>query len=166
MVIDQKRAHERILFEQYLESLTSEHNIAQRELYPQTFEMSAHDFALIMDNQQQLSQMGLEISNLGHNTIGINSLPANLKSADPLKLIDDLLMEIKENQLLPFDDAKQKIAASMAKAAAIGYNRNLSAFEMQELVDKLFACNHPNFSPDGKKVLTIIEMDELDKKLK
>jgi len=54
----------------------------------------------------------------------------------------------------------------MAKAAAIGYNRNLSAFEMQELVDKLFACNHPNFSPDGKKVLTIIEMDELDKKLK
>ena len=81
-------------------------------------------------------------------------------------LIDDLLMEIKENQALPFDDAKQKIAASMAKAAAIGYNRNLSAFEMQELVDKLFACNHPNFSPDGKKVLTIIEMDELDKKLK
>ena len=166
MVIDQKRAHERILFEQYLESITTEHHVAQRELYPQTLEMSAQDFALIMDNQQQLSQMGLEISNLGHNTIGINSLPANLKSTDPLKLIDDLLMEIKENQSLPFDDAKQKIAASMAKAAAIGYNRNLSAFEMQELVDKLFACNHPNFSPDGKKVLTIIEMDELDKKLK
>lgn len=166
MVIDQKRAHERILFEQYLESITTEHHVAQRELYPQTMEMSAQDFALIMDNQQQLSQMGLEITNLGHNTIGINSLPANLKSTDPLKLIDDLLMEIKENQSLPFNDAKQKIAASMAKAVAIGYNRNLSAFEMQELVDKLFACNHPNFSPDGKKVLTIIEMDELDKKLK
>jgi len=166
MVIDQKRAHERILFEQYLESLTSEHNIAQRELYPQTIEMSAQDFALIMDNQQQLSQMGLEVSNLGHNTIGINSLPANLKTTEPLKLIDDLLMEIKENQSLPFDDAKQRIAASMAKAAAIGYNRNLSAFEMQELVDKLFACNHPNYTSDGKKVLAIIEMDELDKKLK
>jgi DNA mismatch repair protein MutL len=166
MVIDQKRAHERILFEQYLESLTTEHNIAQRELYPQTVELSAQDFGLIIDSQEQLSQMGMEISNLGHNTIGINSLPANLKSTDPLKLIDDLLMEIKENQSLPFDDAKHKIATSMAKAAAIGYNRSLSAFEMQELFDKLFACNHPNFSPDGKKVLTIIEMDELDKKLK
>jgi len=110
--------------------------------------------------------MGMEVSNLGHNTIGVNSLPANLKSADPLKLIDDLLMEIKENQSLPFDDSKQRIASSMAKAAAIGYNRNLTAFEMQELVDKLFACNHPNYTSDGKKVLTIIEMDEFDKKFK
>ncbi|MGE0078973.1 MAG: DNA mismatch repair endonuclease MutL [Bacteroidales bacterium] len=166
MVIDQKRAHERILFEQYIESLSLEHNAAQRELYPQTIELSAQDFALIIDNVEQLSQMGMEVSNLGHNTIGVNSLPANLKSADPLKLIDDLLMEIKENQSLPFDDSKQRIASSMAKAAAIGYNRNLTAFEMQELVDKLFACNHPNYTSDGKKVLTIIEMDEFDKKFK
>ncbi|MCB8963798.1 MAG: DNA mismatch repair endonuclease MutL [Bacteroidales bacterium] len=166
MVIDQKRAHERILFEQYLESLTSAHNIAQRELYPQTIELSAQDFALIMDSQSELAQMGLEVSNLGHNTIGVNSMPANLKSAEPAKLIDGLLLEIKESQALPFDDARQKIAASMAKAGAIGYSRNLTPFEMQELVDKLFACNHPNFSPDGKKVLTIIEMDELDKKLR
>ncbi len=166
MVIDQKRAHERILYEQYLESISSEQNIAQRELYPQTIELSAQDFALIIDNQQQLSQMGLEVSNLGHNTIGVNSMPANLKSVDPLKLIDDLLKELKENQSLPLDDVKQRIAASMAKAAAIGYNRALSAFEMQELVDKLFACNHPNYTSDGKKVLAIIEMDELDKKLK
>lgn len=166
MIIDQKRAHERILYEQYLQSISSEHNIAQRELYPQTLELSAQDFAIIIDNQEQLSKMGLEVSNLGHNIIGINSLPSNLKATDPIKLIDDLLAEIKETQSLPLNDSKQKIATSMAKAAAVGYNRILTAFEMQELVDKLFACNHPNFTSDGKKVLTIIDMDELDKKFK
>ncbi len=166
MVIDQKYAHERILYEQYLESLSSGQSVTQKELFPQTLEFNAGDYSLLMDSQEDLSLLGIEINSLGQNTISINSLPASIKIVDPVKFVEDILVSLKENQSKPLDDAHQKLAASMAKAASIGYIRTLSRIEMQDLVDKLFACQHPNFSPEGKTILTIISLDELEKKFK
>jgi len=166
MVIDQKYAHERILYEQYLGSLSSGQYVAQKELFPQVIELNAGDYNLLMNSHEDLSTLGIEVSSLGHNAISINSLPATLKIGDPVKLIEDILVSLKENQTKPLDDAHQKLAGSMAKAASIGYVRSLSNIEMQDLVDKLFACQHPNLSPDGKIILTIISLDELEKKFK
>ncbi len=166
MVIDQKYAHERILYEQYLESLSTGQSVTQKELYPQALEVNAGDYNLLMDSHEDLSLLGIEISSLGKNAISINSLPASIKIGDPVKYIEDILVSLKENQSKPLDDAHQKLAASMAKAASIGYIRTLSRIEMQDLVDKLFACQHPNFSPEGKTILTIISLDELEKKFK
>lgn len=166
MVIDQKYAHERILYEQYLNSLSSGQNITQKELFPQAIELNAGDYNLLMELQKDLSQLGIELNSLGQNTVALNSLPANIKVGDPVRLIEDILVSLKENQNLPMADSHHKIAASMAKAAAIGYVRALSKIEMQDLVDKLFACKHPNLSPDGKVVLTIISLEELEKRFK
>lgn len=166
MVIDQKYAHERILFESYLDSLTAGKSFAQKELYPQAIELSGGDFTLLMESQEDLSQLGIEISSLGHNSISINSLPANIKVGDPIRLIEDIVVSLKENQTKPLDSAHEKVAISMAKAASIGYIRTLSVTEMQDLVDKLFACKHPHLSPEGKVVLTIISLDELEKRFK
>lgn len=166
MVIDQKYAHERILFEQYLGSLSSGQCVAQKELFPQAIELNAGDYNLLMQSHEDLSILGIEVSSLGHNSISINSLPATIKISDPVKLIEDILVSLKENQTKPLDDAHQKLASSMAKAASIGYIRTLSILEMQDLVDKLFACQHPNLSPDGKVILTIISLDELEKRFK
>ncbi len=166
MAIDQKYAHERILYEQYLGSLTSGQCVAQRELFPQAIELNAGDYNLLMQSLEDLSTLGVEVSSLGHNTISINSLPATLKISDPVKLIEDILVSLKDNQTKPLDDAHQKLAVSMAKAASIGYVRTLSSIEMQDLVDKLFACQHPNLSPNGKVILTIISLDELEKRFK
>ncbi len=166
MVIDQKRAHERILYEQYLATLNSDQNIAQKELYPQTIDLNPDDYELIVDSIKDLSQLGIEISNLGHNQVAVNSLPANLKVADPIRLIEDLLKSLKENQSIPIEEASHKLALSMAKAASIGYGRTLTLVEMQDLIDKLFACQFPNVSPDGKAVVSIISLDEMEKKFK
>jgi DNA mismatch repair protein MutL len=166
MVIDQKYAHERILYEQYLNCLSSGEGVAQKELFPQAIELNAGDYSLIMNSHEDLFTLGIEISSLGQTTIAINSLPTNIKVSDPVKLIEDILVSLKENQSRPMDDAHQKLAISMAKAASIGYTKTLSKVEMQDLVDKLFACQHPNFSPDGKTVLTIISLDDLEKKFK
>lgn len=166
MVIDQKYAHERILYEQYLGSLSSGQCVAQKELFPQAIELNAGDYNLLMQSHEDLSTLGIEVSSLGHNTISINSLPVTLKISDPVKLIEDVLVSLKDNQTKALDDAHQKLAGSMAKAASIGYARSLSSIEMQDLVDKLFACQHPNLSPDGKVILTIISLDELEKKFK
>ncbi|RPH32323.1 MAG: DNA mismatch repair endonuclease MutL [Bacteroidales bacterium] len=166
MVIDQKYAHERILYEQYLGNLSSGQCVVQKELFPQAIELNAGDYNLLMQSHEDLSTLGIEVSSLGHSSISINSLPANLKISDPIKLIEDILVSLKEEQTKPLDDAHQKLAASMAKAASIGYIRALSTIEMQDLVDKLFACQHPNLSPDGKVILTIISLDELEKRFK
>jgi DNA mismatch repair protein MutL len=166
MVIDQKYAHERILYEQYLGSLSLGQGVTQRELYPQALELSPSDYNLMMASIEDLSLLGVELSSLGQNTVSINSLPANIKIGDPLKFVEDILVSLKENQSKPLDDAHQKIAASMARAASIGYLRTLNRIEMQDLVDKLFACKHPNYSPDGKTILTIISLDELEKRFK
>ncbi len=166
MVIDQKYAHERILYEQYLGVLTSGQCVAQKELFPQAIELNVGDYNLLMQSHEDLSTLGIEVSSLGHNSISINSLPASIKISDPVKLIEDILVSLKEEQTKPLDDAHQKLAASMAKAASIGCTRTLSTIEMQDLVDKLFACQHPNLSPDGKIILTIISLDELEKRFK
>jgi DNA mismatch repair protein MutL len=166
MVIDQKRAHERILYEQYLECLTQGQSVAQKELFPQAVELGAGDHTLILESRDALSLLGLEITNLGQSTIALNSLPANLKVTDPIKLVEELLLALKEDTALPLENAPQRMALSMAKAAAIGYGRTLTSMEMQDLVDKLFACQHPNVSPEGKMVLTIISIDELEKRFR
>lgn len=166
MVIDQKRAHERILFEQYLISLSNNSGIMQQELFPVTVELSPADFTLILELKDELGTLGLDISNLGHNTIAVNGLPANIKRQDPRKLIDELIASFREEVSHPIESQREKVAISLSKAAAIPYGRVLTVPEMQDLIDKLFACQHPNMSPDGKLTLSIIETEELDKRLK
>ncbi|HPP91056.1 DNA mismatch repair endonuclease MutL, partial [Tenuifilum sp.] len=153
MVIDQKRAHERILYEQYISGMQADINLKQRELFPQAIELLPADFELLMSKADELSRLGMEISNLNHNTISVNSMPVSSSVTDPAKLVENLLAIMHENQALPFDDAKHRIALTMAKASAIGYGKQLSQFEMQEIVDKLFACHEPNLTPDGKKII-------------
>ncbi len=166
MIIDQKRAHERILYEQYLAGMETSVNMGQRELYPQTIELSPADFELMMSNAQELSKLGMEISNPNHNTISINSMPVSSTVTDPARLVENLLAIMHENQALPFDDARHRIALSLAKASAIGYNKTLSQFEMQETVDKLFACREPNLTPDNKKIIVIIDVAEIEKRFR
>lgn len=163
LVVDQKRAHERILYEQFYKNLNLEKNVAQRELYPQTIELNPQDFETIINNQENFLRLGLDISNLNHNTISINSLPGNLRITDPSIFLENLLAIINENEALPFDSAKEKIALSMAKAAAVGYGKRLSESEMQEVVDQLFACREPNYTADGKKTIALVEMSEFEK---
>lgn len=166
MVIDQKRAHERILYEQYIGGMQADINLKQRELFPQAIELLPADFELLMSKADELSRLGMEISNLNHNTISVNSMPVSSSVTDPAKLVENLLAIMHENHALPFDDAKHRIALTMAKASAIGYGKQLSQFEMQEIVDKLFACHEPNITPDGKKIIVILELDDFDSRFK
>lgn len=166
MVIDQKRAHERILYENYLLSLSMGPTSSQQELFPQSIELSPGDFALLSHLVDDLSTLGIGISFLGQGTIAVNSLPSNIRVTNPEQLIYDFLESFKENASSHDSDVHQRMAASLAKASAIPYNRQLEPIEMQDLVDKLFACQHPNVSPEGKPTISMIAIDELDKRFK
>lgn len=166
MLIDQKRAHERILFEKFLAALENNTTIAQKTLFPKSVELAQADIAILSDIEEDIRNIGFEISYLGNNSVSIVGYPGDSKNDDPAQILELLLEEFKSTGHDPAIGPKEKLARSMARAAAIPYGRHLADEEMRELFDTLFACSTPNWSPTGKPTVNIITLDELDKRLK
>ncbi len=166
MMIDQKRAHERILFEKYLDSLNQNCAVTQQDLFPETIELAAEDVEIMKEIHQDLSKLGFDIREFGGNAFVLNGYPSDLDENDPVAVIHQLLNEYKETMQDVKIEARERIAYSLAKASGIPYGKNLQPEEMQVLVDKLFACNIPNISPGGMPSLTIMSQEEIDKKFK
>lgn len=166
MLIDQKRAHERILYEKYIRSINNSFPPSQKTLFPKSIELDQSDIAILSEMEEDLKNMGFETSYLGNNSISINGYPADAKNDDPAEMLEILIQEYKSTQQSPDQEHKERVASSLARATAIPYGRNLSTEEMQELFDTLFACSTPNYSPSGKPVVSIITLDELDKRMR
>jgi DNA mismatch repair protein MutL len=163
MIIDQKRAHERILFEKFLQALSVESSVIQASLYPKTIELDAKDHALLMDIKNDLKILGFDIEDFGGNSIVINGMPADSNNQEPEQIIDKFLNEYSSG-VDPKTQVQEKIAKSLAKASAISSNQKLNNEEMREMIDLLFACQNPNYSPFGKLIVSIIKTDELEKR--
>jgi DNA mismatch repair protein MutL len=163
MVIDQKRAHERILFEQFMEVLKSDSVASQQQLFPQTIELNAADAALLKDILDDLLSLGFDIREFGKNTFVVNGTPGVLDVASPEIIIEKLLEEYKNSPVDARAKAKEQVAISLAKASALEYGTDLEQEEIDHLIDNLFACATPNYSPEGKKVLTIQPLDDIEK---
>ncbi len=163
MVIDQKRAHERILFEKFMEVLKSESVASQQQLFPQTIELNPADSELLNSILEDLLSLGFDIREFGKNTFIINGTPGVLDISSPELIVEKLLEEYKNSPVNARSKAKEQIAISLAKASALEYGTELKQEEIDHLIDNLFACATPNFSPDGKKVLTIIPIEDIEK---
>jgi DNA mismatch repair protein MutL len=96
----------------------------------------------------------------------VNGYPSNSANTDPREMIEILLEDYKSTQSDILENAKEKICKSLAKASAIQYGKPLSVEEMQQIIDALFACDVPNYSPSGKPVITILETEEIENRLK
>lgn len=163
MVIDQKRAHERILFEKFMEVLKSDSVASQQQLFPQTVELNPADAELLKSILSELLSLGFDIREFGKNTFIISGTPGVLDVSSPELIIEKLLEEYKNSPLDARKKAREQIAVSLAKASALDYGTELKPEEVDRLIDNLFACSTPNFSPDGKKVLTIIQTEDIEK---
>ncbi len=163
MVIDQKRAHERILFEKFMEVLHSESVASQQQLFPQTIELEPGDAELLKNILNDLLSLGFDIREFGKNTFIINGTPGMLDVSSPEIIIQKLLEEYKNSPVDAKARAKEQVAISLAKASALDYGTELKQEEIDHLIDNLFACKTPNFSPEGKKVLTIISLEDFEK---
>lgn len=163
MVIDQKRAHERILYEKFLEALKSESVASQQLLFPQTFELNPADAAILGSVLSDLVSLGFDIREFGKNTFIISGTPVMTDKTEPMQVVEKLLEEFKTLQVDVKTRAKEQIAGSLAKASALEYGTELKQEEIIHLIDELFACSTPNFSPDGKRVLHIIPVTDIEK---
>lgn len=165
MVIDQKRAHERILFEHFIGVLESHQFASQQQLFPQVFELNAADAELLRSVLNDLKALGFDVRNTANNNFSIYGTPAMLDDVSPLEIIESLLEEMGNSANDLKEKAREKVAASLARASAIPYGHAMKQEEINQLIDQLFACKTPNFSPAGKQVLTIMPLDQFEKLL-
>jgi DNA mismatch repair protein MutL len=162
MLIDLRRAYERILYEQFIQSLAHNQGIAQRELFPVKVDLDPTHYMLIQEMKEDMAFLGIDIGDLGHNTIVVNSCPEGIDTPDLGGLIESLIEEYKETGQQTGTSISKAVAAALAKAASKELNRNLHTQEIAQLVDQLFACENPNYCPGGKKIISILKLDELE----
>jgi DNA mismatch repair protein MutL len=166
MLIDQKKAHERILYEKYMECLNMNSPVSQTELFPIVIELNPADWQVLKEIENDLNLLGFSFHFSGNNKITIKGRPSNSGSSDPAELLGIFIEEFKTTQGGILTGEKEKLAAAMAGASAIPYGKALAQSEMEDLFDSLFACSSPNYSPKGKPVVNIITLEELDKRFK
>ena len=166
MVIDQKRAHERILYERLMQVIETHEVASQQQLFPETFELNASDATLLTRILPELRALGFDVRDFGKNSFIINGTPGVLHTSSPVEIIESLLDEFKNSPVNLQEKARETVAMSLAQASSIQYGQALKPAEISELIDNLFACKTPNFSPKGKKILSIMPLDDFEKLLK
>jgi DNA mismatch repair protein MutL len=163
MLIDQSAAHQRILYESFLQSLDNNIPLVQNSLFPVNINLSPAQNSLMLEILPDLNSLGIDIREFGKNSFVIHGLPVELKSVNEQKLIEELLEQFRNGQTLKLN-MRENLARSLAMQAAVKQGTVLSQVEMQTIVDQLFACEQPFSSPSGKKTFIKIEMTELLKR--
>lgn len=165
MVVDQHRAHLRILFEQYQQQLAQRKMHAQKILFPETIDFSARERVLLEKVNDKLDAMGFELSPLGNNTYSINAIPEGLEGIDIQALLHEMLDQEAEHGSSSVQNVYDHLALSMARAAAIPYGQVLGNDEMENIINSLFLCANVNYTPDGKNILFILKQKEIEQML-
>jgi len=166
MFIDQKRAHERILYEQFIMDLDRKVFSGQKSVFPETLEMDAADYYLLKEIEDELRLLGYDFEDKGNYRVIIISQPVITGCTPAAEFLRSLIGTFRSLQTDVSGDIKEKVAEAMAKSASIPYGTVLLAEEMEQLIDRLFACRSPNYSPSGKPVVSILTTDEIDKRFK
>ncbi len=166
VLIDQQRAHERILYERFIASLESQVNFSQQELFPIQIEFSSSNFAILREIWDEVKVIGFDISEFGKNTISINGIPADNKEKDYQKLFENIIEQFKNNKDQLNLDTKESVARSMARNMSIKKGKQLSNREITQLTDELFACGQPEYLPNGKRTFITVTLSELEKQFK
>lgn len=162
MFIDQKRAHERILFEQYSHTLSTQKTAGQKSLFPETLELSASDFSLIKEIREDLEYLGFELYESGEHGFVVHATPPDLPYSHAKEILSQLIEYYKNTEGDIKDKMAERVALALAKAAAVAYNTTLDAQEMNDLMDNLFACQHHNYTADGKTIIHILNFEEVN----
>ncbi len=166
MIIDQQAAHERILYETFLDRIERRPGNVQQQLFPQTVKLSSSDAELINELLDDLSKLGFLIEPFGQSAFVITGTPAEFPDRNIQGFIEEVLENYKLNKSNLKIDKMSNLARSMAKNLSIKGNKALSVDEMQNLVDGLFACNIPGVSPSGKSIILNITAEEIEKRFK
>ena len=163
MLIDQHRAHVRVLFDRYMSQIRQKQGVSQGVLFPEIIQLPASEAAVLDGILEDLSAVGFDLSPLGGGSYAINGIPSGIEGLNPVELVRNMVHTAMEKGNDVKEEVQTILASTLARAAAIVYGQVLSNEEMSNLVDNLFACPSPNYTPDGKTVLATIKEDDIEK---
>ncbi|MBD3232352.1 MAG: DNA mismatch repair endonuclease MutL [candidate division Zixibacteria bacterium] len=163
LFIDQHNAHERILFEAAMENLDSGKGATQQMLFPISIDLTPGEFAIWNEYSEVLNRLGFETSEFGGHSILISGIPAEMDDKAPESALRRILDDFQEGGEFK-DDPFKSIAASFACHAAIKAGQKLQYEEMEQIFNKLFACQEFNLCPHGRPIIARLTSQEVEKK--
>lgn len=167
LLIDSRRALQRIAYEEMLESSATHTSHTQMLLHPYPIELSLSDHTLLMDHATDLGALGFEIGDMGGNCIALHGMPSDLSTqASPEQTLDSLLRQLKEMGQSLEAGRRERLAAAMSRSYLYPRKAPLTQQEASVIVEKLFSLNEPNYTPDSLPIIEILSDKELEKRFK
>jgi DNA mismatch repair protein MutL len=164
MIIDAHVAHERILYENAMNSFSSNLPFTQQLLFSQTIELDPADYQLVKELEPHLTKLGFALKFFSKNVVVIDGVPADIKVGSEIEAFQGILDEYKKNETEKQLEQRDNLAKSYSCKAAIKAGDKLTEREMRILVDKLFATSMPYVCPHGRPIIVKIPLTEFDKR--
>ena len=161
MIVDQRRAHIRILYERYLAQMKEHDAATQGLLFPELLELSPSDAALLSSMLDDVRSLGFDIVPLGGSTFSVVGTPSG--QINPLAVVQQMIETVKMQDSVGSDALHHRLALVLAQHNAIEVGEVLTPVQMETLMGDLFSCDNPNLSPNGQSVLTILRQEAMDK---
>lgn len=162
-IVDQHRAHVRVLYEQYLQNMKSTHRPTQKVLFPEIVQFTKEEEVTLEDVMQDISALGFEMNNLGGGSYSVSGIPSGSEGVNVEMLLHDIVSSAMEKTGSAKQEAQEAIALSMAQSSAVVYGQVLSTTEMNQILQDLFNCPYSARTPDGKIIYSIIDQKSVEK---
>ena len=162
MIIDQHRAHIRILYETYLRQLAEHKMHSQKVLFPEMIQFAVSDQIRLNQILPEMNELGFQLDDLGGGSYAINGVPSGIEGLNILALINDMVASAMESSTSAKDEIDQSLALSLARNAAIPQGQVLSSLEMDNIVNELFACSNVNYTPSGEPIIAIMKQTDIE----
>jgi len=166
LMIDQHRAHVRILYESIIKQIRAGHSVTQQLLFPESLELNHDDLLYFNQMIPDLNSVGFEFVNETENEFLVTGVPSMAGTDSILSLLLTLIEKARTTALDSANEVSELIASTLAGASAIKSGQKLTNEEMTDLINRLFACEQPNYTPEGKATMSILSMEEIIAKFK
>ena len=163
IVIDQHRAHVKVLFQEYMERIKNATNVTQGLLFPEIIQLNKQEDATLQGIEDDVRSVGFDLTPLGGGAYSLNGVPPGLEGNDHNRLLHNLIWTAMDSKAAVKQGVSESVALAMAQSAAVGYGQKLTQDEMRHLVEDLFALPNRTRTPDGKLIYGIVDDNFIDR---
>lgn len=163
MIVEQRRAHMRILYDRYRKQMNGQGGATQGLLFPEIITLPPADALMLQEMTDELQSLGFDTSPLGGGSFSIIGVPTGLNGVNPVEILRQMVEAAKEKETGIEEELRHRIALVMARNAAIVVGQVLSPQEMESLIADLFQCQTPNLTPTGQPIVSLIKKEQIDK---
>jgi DNA mismatch repair protein MutL len=163
-IIDRRRAHIRILFDEYMRRMIRKQGVSQKLLFPEIITFTSKEATILPYILDDLAFIGFDLADLGGNAYSVNGIPSGTENMNIVEILQDMVDRTLETGCEIKEEAMESLAIVLAKKTAMPAGKNLPEEEAMTLIAQLFSSSAPNYTPDGKPIISIVSEEELTKR--